>query len=140
MKPSGVPNVQYLDANVFIFAGQDIGKKGERARAILKSVSEGRIEAATCCLAADEIIWAMRRFVPYNDAIRHGEAIFLLKNLRILSVTPSDILRAIKLMRTGIKPRDSIHAAVAINNGIKEIVSDDPDFEDIKELKWRPLV
>jgi predicted nucleic acid-binding protein len=34
-----------------------------------------------------------------------------------------------------VGPRDSIHAASAISNGVGEIISDDPDFDKIKGVK-----
>ena len=34
-----------------------------------------------------------------------------------------------------MKPKDAIHSACAIKNGIKEIISDDPDFDTLKEAK-----
>ncbi len=38
-----------------------------------------------------------------------------------------------------INPRDAIHAATAIINNISEIISDDSDFDVIKEIKRIPL-
>ena len=34
-----------------------------------------------------------------------------------------------------IQPRDALHAATALCNGATEIISDDSDFDKIKELK-----
>ena len=38
-----------------------------------------------------------------------------------------------------LKPRDAIHAATALVNGINEIISDDSDFDKIKEIRRIPL-
>ena len=38
-----------------------------------------------------------------------------------------------------LKPRDAIHVASALTNNIKEIVSDDPDFDKVKEIKRKKL-
>ena len=34
-----------------------------------------------------------------------------------------------------IKPRDAIHAAIALENGIETIVSYDRDFDKLEEIK-----
>jgi len=139
-KPSGVPKVQYLDANVFIFARVDTGNKGVAARKLLEKIENGQLSAATCVLTADEVIWAVRRELKsYEKAIEWCERILVLP-IKVLAVNYADINQALNYMKSGKKPRDSIHAAVAINNGIKEIISDDPDFENIKGLKLKSLV
>ena len=33
-----------------------------------------------------------------------------------------------------LKPRDAAHAAVCLSSGVFQIVSDDSDFDEIKEL------
>jgi len=38
-------------------------------------------------------------------------------------------------MVNGITSRDAIHAATMMNNGIKEIISTDPHFDLIHEIK-----
>ena len=34
-----------------------------------------------------------------------------------------------------IKPRDAIHVACALKNGIKKVISDDPDLDRVKEIE-----
>ena len=34
-----------------------------------------------------------------------------------------------------VKLRDAIHASCAIKNRVREIISDDPDFDRIKEIR-----
>ncbi|HEY3128917.1 MAG TPA: PIN domain-containing protein [Acidobacteriota bacterium] len=38
-----------------------------------------------------------------------------------------------------LKPRDAIHAASALSRGIREIVSEDSDFDAIKELQRKSI-
>ncbi len=58
-------------------------------------------------------------------------------NLDIISVKPADIILAFELMDSysKLKPRDAIHLAVALNSGAETIISDDSDFDEIKEIK-----
>jgi predicted nucleic acid-binding protein len=39
-----------------------------------------------------------------------------------------------------LHPRDSIHIASAINKKIQEIISDDLDIDQVKEIKRTPLL
>lgn len=129
----------YLDANVFVFARVDLGPKGERARQIIKKISKGQLLAVTSTLAVDELIWAVRRELKsYSKAIEWAEQVMVLP-LKFNSVTYADMNRALNFIKSGLKPRDSIHAAVALNSGIKEILSDDPDFSQIEGLHWKAL-
>ena len=46
------------------------------------------------------------------------------------------LIKAQKLIKFyNIKPRDALHAATALLQGSNEIISDDIDFDKIKEIK-----
>jgi predicted nucleic acid-binding protein len=57
----------------------------------------------------------------------------------VLPVTTDDMNRTFELFERykskKLPPRDLIHAAVMINNGISHIVSADKHFDSIKEIK-----
>ena len=56
--------------------------------------------------------------------------------MKFLNVKRSVVLRAQSLMeKYKIKPRDAIHAATALENGIETIVSYDRDFDKLEEIK-----
>jgi len=69
----------------------------------------------------------------------HGCTILLFPDL--LPVTRSDMLTACELMERypTLPPRDAIHAATMINNGIGSILSADAHFDDVAEVKRLPL-
>ena len=51
----------------------------------------------------------------------------------VSSLTP---LTALEFMeKYKLKPRDAFHVAIMENFGIKEIVSDDSDFDKVREIK-----
>ncbi len=130
----------YLDANVLVFVRTDLGAKGTSARKLLKQILNGKISAATSTLALDEIIWATKRELKsYEKAIEWCEQI-MMSPIKILGVTAADINKAIGLMKRGMKPRDAIHAATALNNNAEGIVSDDSDFEHVDGLNFINLV
>ena len=61
-------------------------------------------------------------------------------NLTLLDVNARIISKSLYLMRLyRLYLRDSIHAASALNNNILEIISEDKDFDRIKELKRKSI-
>lgn len=57
-------------------------------------------------------------------------------NLRILGVDEEIVKYAQNLIeKYNLKPRDAIHAASAIKNGAKEIITNDNDFDIVNELE-----
>jgi len=56
---------------------------------------------------------------------------------QILTVTKRDASLAMEIIQSypKIETRDAFHAATMINNGIKEIISTDPHFDLISEIK-----
>ena len=64
-----------------------------------------------------------------------------MQNLDIVAVKPEYFYLVFKLMDQykKLKPRDAIHLAVALNFGAKTIISDDGDFDGIKEIERIPF-
>jgi len=132
--------MRYLDSNVFVYAAIYTGKKAENARDMLKSVVKGA-PAITSSLVIDEVVWAIWKEAGRERAVREGMRMLRLPNLSIVAVDAKDTYFAMELMRkyTKLKPRDAIHLAVSINSGVFTIVSDDPDFDSVKEVKRENL-
>ena len=129
----------YLDANVFIYAAAIdplSDAKTVESQRILRKVVEGRAKASTSLLTWDEVVWVCREAMPYQEAILKGNLILNLPGLNIAEVTIAIVNKAAELATTySLKPREAIHAATAIINGEKEIITDDSDFDKIRELK-----
>jgi predicted nucleic acid-binding protein len=55
----------------------------------------------------------------------------------IFPVRIMDTDKALEILKrvNGITSRDAVHAATMIHNGIKEIISTDPHFDLIQEIK-----
>ena len=61
-------------------------------------------------------------------------------NLNLLDVDGTVVQEAYQLIsQYRLNPRDAIHAASAIVNGITDMHSDDPDFDRIKAIKRNPV-
>lgn len=129
----------YIDANIFIYPviyDEAIEKRALTAKNILIKIAEGTLKSATASLTWDELTWIIRKTLGIKVAIGEGKKFLDFPNLKILSRDEKVIKEAQKLVESyNVKPRDAIHAGCAIKNKIKEIVSDDPDFDRIKEIK-----
>ena len=64
------------------------------------------------------------------------EKFLTLPNFIFVDVKKDIIIRAQRLFEEyNLKPRDAIHAATAISPNIDEIISEDKDFDSVRELK-----
>lgn len=129
----------YLDSNVFIYpviSEEKTERKASAAKKILFRVAEGDLEAATSSLTWDELVWVVRKFLGIKAGLKEGEKLLEFPNLKILTIDEKVIKEAQKIAKKyELKPRDAIHVGCVIKNNIKEIISDDPDFDRIKEVK-----
>jgi predicted nucleic acid-binding protein len=94
----------------------------------------------TSFLTWDEVVWNIRKHKDRGIAVSEGRQFLSFPNLIFIHVDETIISIAQNIMeRYGTKPRDSIHASSAISHGAKEIISSDPDFDKVKELKRIPI-
>lgn len=128
--------MKYLDSNIFIFAFISDDKNSELCKSVLEKVSSGSLTACTSVLAWDEITWIARKSLGRQDSLDEGKKFLEFPFMDILDADESTVRLAQNLIeKYDINPRDAIHAATAINAGAKEIITDDSDFDRIKELK-----
>jgi len=128
----------YLDSNVFIYACLSLDETGERSRDLLRSVEIGNVEAASSTLSFDEIVWAVKKYRTMDQAIAAGDAFINMPRLILISVDETVIRSAVDLMRRyEFDPRDSIHAASAIQCRAEALISRDLHFDRLKELPRR---
>jgi len=129
----------YVDSNVFIYAvvaDEKTEKKTLLSKKILLKIAQGSLKAATSSLTWDEFVWVIRRIFGSEVAIIEGKKFLRFPNLKILSVDEKVIREAQKIVeKYRIKPRDAIHVACALKNGIKKVISDDPDLDRVEEIE-----
>ncbi len=130
-----VSKMMFLDANLFVYAQIDNTEKGRAAREIIERIINKNVKCAVSVLILDEVVWAVRKFSNYSNAIDYYEKIAELPNLEILSVSSSLITTVAKHMRSGLKPRDAIHMATMSEYGIFTIISDDSDFDKVDGIE-----
>jgi len=126
----------YLDSNIFIYAIGNKLAKGEESRNILQKIVSGEIEAQTCTLTWDEFIYVVRKNFGRELSVIEGKKFLNFPSLNWIIVDKKTVDKAQELIeKYNLKPRDAIHAASAIINKIPTIITDDSDFDKIKELK-----
>jgi uncharacterized protein len=132
----------YVDSNVFILPilYGDSQRRAIDATRVLRKIETKEIAAYTSLLTWDEVTWVVSRTMGKSDSREAGKRLLQFPNLRFVGVNESVVAKSQSLIEEyEIRPRDSIHCASALAKGIKEIVSDDADFETIENIMRVPL-
>ena len=128
--------MKYVDSNIFVYALGNTDKKTKKCIHILEKITKKEIESSTSLLTWDEFYYTIKKQMSKEEAVEESKKFLNFPNLIFLEVTKEIISKAQELISEyNLKPRDAIHAASAIKNNIKEIISDDPDFDKIKEIE-----
>ena len=132
----------YLDSNVFIFAALSSDIKAVKSKELIKKIILGELIGVTSSLSIDEIVWKIWKETKNRTvAIEEGLRVLQFNNLGIIGIDGKIMKASLNFMKMykSLKPRDAIHIAAAISAGASVIVSDDSDFDNIKEIKRRSL-
>lgn len=115
-------------------AGTDAN--ASKSREIISSIERQLISGSTSALTFDEVVFVIRKIAGFEKSLIAGENFLNINNLRFVKVDYQLILLAHDLIKKyRLNPRDAIHTACAINNNIKTIISDDSDFDAVKEIE-----
>lgn len=127
----------YLDANIFVYPlVQESETKTELHKELFIKIAKNEIIAATSILTWDEFTYALKKHLGRDTALIEGKKFISFPNLIFLKIDKNIAILAQDLFtRYNLNPRDALHAASALHNNIKEILSDDSDFDKIKEIK-----
>jgi len=128
----------YLDTNVFFFAGfgDEKDPRTQKAKELLIRIGEGKETAYTSLITIDELIWAIiRQRKDRKTAIEQGFRMHALP-IHFIPLITSISLRALHLMqRYHLNPRDALHAASCLEVKANGLVTDDADFDAVKDIK-----
>ena len=134
----------YIDSNVFIYPviyQTESQQKAKKAKEILLKIEKGEISAHTSTLTWDEVVWVVGKVLGRDDGINQGKKLLGFPNLEFINVDEGILTLAQNLLnKYKLSPRDSIHAASAVSRKIKAVISDDKDFDQVKEITRAPLV
>jgi len=126
---------KYLDTNIFLYPVLYEDEKAKICGEIIKKAVKREILAVTSVLTWDEFVYALSKFQKSEIYKKEGKK-FLHLPIEFLDANKTVIYKAQTLIeKYNLKPRDAIHAASALHAGAEEIISDDSDFDKIKELK-----
>jgi uncharacterized protein len=126
----------FIDSNIFIYA---VGKEHPLKPgciALIQRIRSGKITAVISTEIIQEILYRFQSIKNLPTGIQLSQAAIQLCSI-ILPVTETDLSRAIDILETSptIQTRDAFHAAVMLNNDLREIVSTDSHFDRIPGIR-----
>ncbi|MFH1322467.1 MAG: PIN domain-containing protein [Methanobacteriota archaeon] len=166
MKLSLIPSGTsiFIDANIFLFDIFEDPDFGDASYDFIKKIESLEIKGYTSTLVLDEVLFKMILMEASNklnvsmknvvrllkkepdklDALEKSweniKEIQNMENLTIFGVTPAIFKDAVEIAQTyKLLPHDATHAAVAKKMNIRNIATNDEDFERLDFLKvWKP--
>lgn len=132
--------MKYIDPNIFILALIGEERRKSLCNGILSSIANKKFEAITSFLSWDEFVYIIRNHLGRSVAIEQGKRFLSYPGLKLINADEKVVNFAQQLIsKYEIGPRDAIHAATALVNNVTKIISDDADFDKIKEIKREKL-
>lgn len=127
----------FLDVNIPMYAAGEPHPCQDPCRRIMQAVGAGRLAVAIDTEIIQEILYRFGALRRWDIAVAMSSDLLTLTSV-VLPVTAEDMQLTIDLFdrysRRGVTARDLIHAATMRNNGIAEILSVDPHFDQIEGL------
>ena len=128
----------FLVANILLYPMLQQESRAAACRIVLNQVVSGA-EAATSVLTWDEVVYVVRKVQGPARAVQQGRLLLQFPGLQFLPVDMEILRRAQKLTeRYNLAPRDAIHAATALASGVRDFVSEDADFDIVREFRRWP--
>ena len=127
-----------IDSNIIVYAlNQDLPEH-LKCKNLFLNIAKGIEPVAIPSIAFMESYHALVRAYKFPDSEVKSRMIAIIdsENINVLDISVSTILLAFKIaeeFKTG--GRDSLIAASLLENNVKEIYSQDKDFEKIKLIK-----
>ncbi len=131
----------YVDTNAFLYLFSYPEQSAERNRAVslIDSLLKEKETFLTASLTWDELAYVIQKEHGHEAAMRESDKLFIFPRLSIAPVSQATIKLARTFFESGLKPRDAIHAACALENHCTKIISGDPHFDKVKGLKRIPI-
>lgn len=124
--------MNYVDANIIIYALVDESEKGAKSRELIKSQ-----RLCTNTLSLDEVAFKISK-KSREQALEAIEFITESPNIKLLAFDPQDVDSFKEMLSKGMKPRDAIHALTALKAHASIIYSEDKDFDILPVTRKTP--
>ncbi len=130
------PPVLFIDTSLIMYSMGGLHSLREPCKKFLEKIKSREILGVTNTEVLQEILYRYFSIerktlgeIAYQSMIEFCTDIFPVKL--------ADTNKALEILKrvNGITSRDAVHAATMIHNGIKEIISTDPHFDLIHEIK-----
>jgi predicted nucleic acid-binding protein len=129
-------SIYFIDTNIFLYSvSRDHPLKPASVTAIHR-IRDGQITAVINTEIIQEVLYHFQSIKQLPIGIRLAKDVVSISS-QIFPVEEIDLSLAIELLESypKIQTRDAFHAATMIHNGIKEIISTDPHFDLIRQIK-----
>ncbi|MBI4449019.1 type II toxin-antitoxin system VapC family toxin [Candidatus Woesearchaeota archaeon] len=124
--------MRYIDSTVFV--GSTL--KEPNCDQAVKSFIEDPEGGITASLTWDEYVYLIRKKNGFEASSIASDFFLRIPKLMIIEIGGRTIEKAHHIMvQYRLKPRDAIHVACMLEKGVREIVTDDVDFDKVKEIK-----
>ncbi len=124
--------MNYVDANILIYALLDGGTKGAKSRELLAAQ-----KLATSTLSLDEVAFEVGR-ASKEEAIKAVDFLANSPSIVLFPFAPQDVDSFKEMLGKGMKPRDAIHALTAAKAHASIIYSEDKDFDKLPITRKTP--
>jgi hypothetical protein len=125
-----------IDTNIFLYAAGKPHPEREACVQILRRVAEGTLDATANTEVIQEILYVLTRRGQRPEALALARQVMILCP-NLLPVTSEDMVAAFRLLEKhpGLSVRYAVHTATMLRNGLTTVVSVDPDFDQIPEIR-----
>lgn len=129
----------FLDTNIFLYAAGASHPLRDTCARVLRRVADGSLEATINSEVVQEILYVLARRGRREDGLKLGRNLTALFP-DLLPVTRDDMLRTCELLHRypALSVRDAVHVGTMLRNGLKTVVSVDPDFDQVSEIRRLP--
>ncbi len=127
---------KYIDTNIFLYPLLYEDEKAKVCKSILLKIGKKEIIGITSFLTWDEVVYSLKKLLGRDIAIKEGRKFLKIPELVFVRTDENIIYKSQELIeKYNINPRDAIHAATCILTSANELLTDDSDFDKIKEIK-----
>lgn len=129
-------NTFLFDANVFVYAYGKEHPQREPCRKVLKLQESGDLNGEAVIILFEEVFAQRRRQLRDGiQALEFAASLWdVFRKVHPMTASTWTEMQSVLRQYPTLDTRDSVYAAVALEHGIKYIVSTDKDFDEIDQI------